>query len=366
MLEFAEQQMQQAITDSVFPSGELLVARHGNIIHHGHYGSASTNTIFDIASLTKPLATATLCMQLVNSGELYLDKTIPRYLPRIQRSAYANATLRQLLTHTAGFPAWFPFYKNVKSEIGTPEAMIEILESVLATPPAYTAGKQSIYSDLGYMLLGAIIENVGGAGIEQQFEEHVAHALGLDKTFYAPLEQSLRTTPRTLLELPTNCEFAKTELCEWRGKLINKEVHDQNCYAMGGVAGHAGLFSNALDLHTYLHQLVACWRGHSDWIHQEVVQNFLDFERLEKIENSTHLAGWDTPSKKNKSSAGTMFSEQSIGHLGFTGCSMWVDLTKRFWVILLTNRVSPTTNNEKIKTFRPQIHDAIAAEIFKK
>ena len=145
--------------------------------------------------------------------------------------------------------------------------------------------------------------------------------------------------------------IAPTENCPWRKKVLCGEVHDDNAYAMGGVCGHAGLFSSARDVHTFLLRMNRCLEGKDDFLPQAVLQEFLTKDS--SVPNSTYALGWDTPSPVN-SSSGTLFSPRSVGHLGFTGCSMWWDMEKNCHVILLTNRVHPSRKNEKIRDFRPQ------------
>jgi CubicO group peptidase (beta-lactamase class C family) len=169
---------------------------------------------------------------------------------------------------------------------------------------------------------------------------------------------------KTTYEKMTERRFAPTEDCPWREKVLHGEVHDPHSFAMGGVAGHAGLFSTVQDLNKFVTELVKCYRGESDFIPQETVKQFLCFDEKLTYKKSSWLLGWDTPSSKN-SSSGKYFSSESIGHLGYTGCSVWIDLKKDFWVILLTNRLHPSDTNQKIKLFRPHIHDIIFESLIK-
>lgn len=367
-METVNQFMTQAVHEGVFPAAELLVARQGDIVHHGHFGAATPGMRFDIASLTKPVATATRCMQLVSTGALHLDRAASGYLPILRDTKLARVTCRQLLSHMAGCAAWRPFYRNIPArEVGTPEGHIAILQQIIAEPLEAAPGARCVYSDLGYMLLGAILEHVDGRGLEVQFQEEIARPLELADTGFRPLPQSRRPGHTTGESTDTGVSpaCAPTEDCPWRDTVLQGAVHDQNAFAMGGVAGHAGLFSTAEDLHTFVYQMITCWRGHSEWIRPEIVRDFLDFTHLGLLEDASHLCGWDTPRFTN-SQAGHHFSAQSIGHLGYTGCSVWVDLQKQWWVVLLTNRVHPTPTNEKIRSFRPQLHDAIYECLFRR
>ncbi|MBI4238834.1 MAG: beta-lactamase family protein [Deltaproteobacteria bacterium] len=356
----AHTMMQAAVRDGVFPAAELLIAREGTIAHHGRYGAATAQTIFDVASLTKVIVTTTRMMQLAAAGRLQLDDTAARHLPELAESPYGAVPLRRFLSHTAGFPAWQPYFRGVpERKLGTPDGYALILQNIMHEPPAYSPGTACVYSDLGFILLGALLERVDGRGLEQQCATEIAAPLGLNDTRFLPLAASGRAAPGCIAPL----RYAPTEDCPWRKSVLRGAVHDQNCYAMGGVAGHAGLFSTAHDLHRFAAVLTTCWRGTNDWIASATVHAFFDFDRLTTPPHGTYLCGWDTPSPTN-SQAGRHFSRHSIGHLGYTGCSLWIDLERDWWVILLTNRVHPSVTNEKIKAFRPQLHDAAYATLF--
>ncbi len=347
--------MSQAIADGIFPAAELLIAKDGGIRHHHHYGAAQRGTRFDIASLTKPIATATRAMQLTAIGKFLLRARLGDVLHDAAHSPHAHTTMQQLLSHTAGLPAWRPFYEAMPRDIvATPEGRAWLIAQVLAEPATAAPGSQALYSDLGFILLGAVLEQIDGRSLDAQFADDIAGPLGLTDTGF----RAFVRTPHA----PVGMRCAPTEDCAWRKKIVHGVVHDQNCYAMGGVAGHAGLFSTATDLHAFVHQFLTCAHGHSSWLDAAIIAQFLDFTHLGTIRDASHLCGWDTPSFTN-SQAGKYFSARSIGHLGFTGCSLWIDLEKDWWVILLTNRVHPRADNSAIKTFRPQLHDAIAAAL---
>lgn len=339
--------MKQAVEDLVFPSAALLVAHREKILHKGYYGKARKGMCFDIASLTKPICTATLAMLLVQEGKIELTQAV-----------HKKVTIEHLLSHTSGLPSWKPYYRELPLDaIGTEKGERHILRSIMEEPLFAEPGKICEYSDLGYILLGDFLEKAGGKPLEVLFDEKIAKPLKLKNTFFVK-----QGVPTHGLTVPRR-RFAPTEDCPWRRKVIHGEVHDQNCYAMGGVAGHAGLFATTSDVHRFVVALLKCYRGQSDWTKQKIVKEFLDWH----ISTSTHphigtyVLGWDTPTS-GSSSAGRYFSPHSIGHLGYTGCSLWIDLNKDFWVILLTNRIHPSTANEKIKTFRPRLHDAVVRE----
>lgn len=374
---------QDAIADGVFPSADLLVAKGGEALFQARYGDAREHTCFDISSLTKPVSTATLAMMLTAEGLLTLDDTVYQWLAGARQPAHKQMTVRMLLDHTSGLPAWQPYYRELPlSLVGTDAGKRLVLDACYAEELVAAPGAKTLYSDLGYILLGEIIEQAGGAPLDTLFAQRIARPLELHDTFFvrsigAPVITGRRTTTTPDQHVPTpkhgiaaerpaqrageHRRFAATEDCPWRERVVHGEVHDPNAYALGGVAGHAGLFATAADLHRFVQALVACRDGASPFIPQEVVRRFIP-EETRRPAGDAYALGWNRPSRRD-SAAGHRFSPDSIGHLGFTGCSMWIDLAQDFWIILLTNRVHPTTTNEKIKGFRPRIHDLIVDEL---
>jgi CubicO group peptidase (beta-lactamase class C family) len=322
-----------------------------------------SSTIFDLASLTKPLATTLGIMLLVNENKVQLDDQVSQYVPTSVGSANTQTKIRHLLNHTSGLPAWKPYYEDLihcatsgrSGFIGSRAAKNYILEQVHREAPSSEPGTQAVYSDLGFMVLGEIIETISGSHLDAFFHERISQPLKLRSTAFLDLTQFATSRIQ-----PKEDELAPTELCPWRKKVLCGEVHDDNAFAMGGVAGHAGLFSSARDIHTLVGQLDRCLRGCDSFLPQRLVQEF--FTKDDSVAHFTHALGWDTPAPKN-SSSGMHFSRRSVGHLGFTGTSLWWDLEKNCHVILLTNRVHPNRNNEKIKQFRPKIHDLIMQAI---
>ena len=206
------------------------------------------------------------------------------------------------------------------------------------------------------MLLAEIVEQISGRTLDRFCQERIFQPLGLESTFFVDLTQMWGRRGR-----PNQEKTAATENCSWRRRVLCGEVHDENAYAMGGVAGHAGLFSTAMDLHRFIAQLGKCYEGKSDYLPQTIVKEFLTRDKT--VQGSTYALGWDTPSSKD-STSGDLFSPFSVGHLGFTGVSLWWDLEKRCHIILLTNRIHPSRNNNKIRDFRPAIHDLILKTLF--
>ena len=212
-------------------------------------------------------------------------------------------------------------------------------------------GAQSLYSDLGFMLLGEVVEEVTGWSLDRYCQDKVYKPMGLRCTSFVDL-----TLLRARRLQPVHEMIAPTEQCPWRKKVLCGEVHDDNAYAMGGVAGHAGLFSSARDIHLLLTRLKRCYRDQDPFLPAPVVKEFLS--RDPTVRASNFALGWDTPSAED-SSSGSYFSPNSVGHLGFTGTSVWWDLEKDCVVILLSNRIHPSRASDKIKSFRPYIHDLI-------
>lgn len=350
MTDQIENLMHHALEDGVFPAAQLLVASKGEVLHHKAYGNATTDTVFDIASLTKPVSTTSIIMKMVERDGLRLNDPILPILPECTNFGKEMITIRHLLSHSSGLPAWEPYYQMVpKEDVGRPSGKQLVLDFVCREELTYKTGYQSVYSDLGFILLGEIAERLAKKDLIKLFNETVARPLKLQNTFFAPIGSSN--------SLKEKFSFAPTEDCPWRKKVLKGEVHDQNCYTMGGVAGHAGLFSNTADLHIFISDLVAKYKDGN-----ETVGRFLPFRDQLTECNSTWLLGWDRPSHVN-SQAGNHFSTESIGHLGYTGCSMWIDLKKDYWIVLLSNRVNPTSANEKIRSFRPTLYNFICERL---
>jgi serine-type D-Ala-D-Ala carboxypeptidase len=363
-----EDAFKEAVTQGVFPGAVLLVGRGDEIVYEHAFGSRSlvptsspmhTRTIFDLASLTKPLATTVAIMLLVSEKKLRLDDRVTRFFPTFGVFDKHAVTFRHLLNHSSGLPDWKPYYEDVlkSAKGGRPNfvasraakqyVLAQIHREQLVSP----TGARSLYSDLGFMVLGEVVEAIGGGTLDRFCQDRIFMPLGLRSMFFIDLTRS-----ETQRLQPVKDMIAPTEDCPWRKKVLCGEVHDDNAYAIGGVAGHAGLFSSAQDIHQLLTCLNGCRRGENTFLPPALIQEFLS--RDESLKNSTYALGWDTPSENN-SSSGKYFSFHSVGHLGFTGTSIWWDLEKNCHVILLSNRVHPSRKNEKLREFRPYIHDLI-------
>lgn len=353
--------MQGALEDGVFPGASLLVFQEKNILWEKGYGLAQTvpqkrilkkTTLFDIASLTKPLCTATLFMKAWEEKKIRLEEPLHKFLPS---TLPTKITLTHLLHHTSGLPAWRPYYKGLLVEapgwIADEKGKEWLIQQILKEPLLHPTGTKTLYSDLGYILLGAILEKIYDAPLDGVFAEKVAKSLGLTHTFFNPLARHQTLTDANLEH------FAATEQSGWRNKMILGEVHDDHAYLMGGVAGHAGLFSTAHEVYQWLLELRQARKGKNSFLKKETVEHFLSIPTQRNLKEPFFTLGFDTPS--NPSSSGIHFSPNSVGHLGYTGCSFWWDLEQDMGMILLTNRVHPSRDNEKIKFFRPRFHDTV-------
>lgn len=383
MTKAIDKAFKHAVEEGYFPSASVLVSSGGKVVYKNEFGGAREGTCFDIASLTKPMSTATLAMMLVSDGLLKFSDTVYQWLAGARQPAHKLITLRHLLNHTSGLPAWHPYYRELPmSLIGTEAGKQMILENCYAEELAAETGTKTIYSDIGYMILGKMIEEASSSTLDELFAKKIAKKLNLSNSFFVKVKgdfsneksrsaigknqhvpSSKKYSDKSYDDDDKHKRFAPTEDCPWRGRVISGEVHDQNAYALGGVAGHAGLFSDADDIDIFCKNIAECYRGNSSWIPSETVREFIG-ECKKKPAGDEFALGWMRPSRSN-SSSGHHFSPNTIGHLGFTGCSVWMDLDQDFRVILLTNRIHPSTTNEKIKSFRPYIHDLIFDELIR-
>ena len=368
-----EEAFKEAVAQGVFPGAVVLVGKGDEVVFERAFGHRSLvpekspmqlETIFDLASLTKPLATTIATMLLVREKKIRLEDRVTRFFPNFGVFGKTHVTFRHLLAHCSGLPAWKPYYEDiVKGErdgkinfVASRAAKSYVFEQIHREKSLGPPGTQSLYSDLGFMLLGEVIEEVTGWTLDRYCQDKVFKPMGLRSTSFVDL-----TLLRTRRLQPVAEMIAPTEQCPWRKKVLCGEVHDDNAYAMGGVAGHAGLFSSTRDIHLLLTRLKRCCRGEDPFLPAPVVKEFL--ARDETVKGSTYTLGWDTPSPES-SASGSHFSPNSVGHLGFTGTSVWWDMEKDCHIVLLSNRIHPSRNSDKIKAFRPYVHDLIMKTLF--
>jgi CubicO group peptidase (beta-lactamase class C family) len=308
-------------------------------------GPITEQVFFDLASLTKPFATLLSILCLRQAKKIRLADRLPDLLKMNISSPLAAITLAQLLGHCSGLAAYKPFYEKlctIAQEKRTQTLRAWLLQEKLLYPP----GTKTVYSDLGYMFLSWIIEEQAGCPFDEYTRTQVLAPLGLaDHLFFNRLDSIRKVL------------YAPTEQCSWRTKTLTGEVHDDNCYALGGVSGHAGLFGDMHGVLAMSAHLLDVWKGKTSHPNYTAA----DLKKMTKRQNipgNTWALGFDTPSDSG-SSAGRNMSDKSFGHLGFTGTSFWIDPESDLVMVLLTNRVHPSRENNLIKIFRPRFHDTI-------
>jgi CubicO group peptidase (beta-lactamase class C family) len=333
-----------ALAEKVFPGGVLAVGRDGALVHLRPFGAQTydagapavkADTIYDLASLTKVVVTTTMAMILVDEGKLDLAKPVSAFIPAFRGGAKDKVTVEHLLTHSSGVDWWAPLYKEVSGQ----EAYVK---RIAAMDLAYEPGAKALYSDLGLILLGEILERVAGERIATFARRRILDPLGMKDTAFRP--------PKALWP-----RIAPTEVVAERGGLVHGVVHDENAMALGGVAPHAGLFGTAPDLARFAQMML----NGGVLEHQRIV-SAATLERFTgqiRVPGSSRAYGWEKPTGEN--SAGARLSPSAFGHTGFTGTSLWIDPGQKLFVVLLTNRVHPTRENSRIPKVRRAVMDAV-------
>ncbi|WP_238583316.1 serine hydrolase domain-containing protein [Shouchella tritolerans] len=339
--------LQEQIDKERIPGAVISVIHRNRLLFRGAIGyrqlwpdrqPMTVDTVFDLASLTKVVCTLPLILQLWQSRRLSLHMPVADVLPSFGANGKESVTLFQLLTHSAGLPASVPFYKEGLNKN-------ETIARVCQLAPTYTPGSRVVYSDVGFIALGAIIEQVTGKKLQQVASEWIYSPLGMQETQFCPRFPATR--------------YAATEWDNWLGRHKCGEVHDENAFAMGGVSGHAGLFSTVSDLEKFAYDMQAATPLLID-------PNILYYARQNfsaGMEEPRGL-GWIVKGTQTNSSCGRFFSSFSYGHLGFTGTSMWFDPVAELAVIFLTNRVHLGRDNHAIRRIRPALHDLIYQCLF--
>jgi serine-type D-Ala-D-Ala carboxypeptidase len=347
------------VAAGIVPGGVILGVEAGTVRLQEAFGArqiepeplpTTVDTVYDVASVTKAVVTSVLAMRAVATGKLDLDDPVVRHLPEFRGDGKGSVSVRHLLCHSSGLPAHRPFYERVA--LGSSDRSA-IPMAAAREPLIFTPGSRSIYSDLGFMVLGWLLERVTGFGLDVQAQRVLFGPLALASATFVNLDGG-DARARLLARSPV----APTESCPVRGRIVLGEVHDLNAFAMGGIAGHAGLFSDASDLGSIAAALSAAWRGdeQSPIVEPAVIREFWS---PAAIPGSTWRLGWDGPALSD-SQAGERLSRTAVGHLGFTGCSIWIDPHRALWIVLLTNRLHPEASNVVgFKTFRAAVHDAV-------
>jgi CubicO group peptidase (beta-lactamase class C family) len=357
----ADRSIEKALEKGELP-GCVAVARQGEALaYDGVFGAACISpqhhparidSIYDLASLTKVMATTSAVMLLVGEQKLQLDQPVADVLPAFAEHNKGEISVRHLLTHSSGLRPWRAYFADLRerelrrgerllaTEAGRESILARILRSALVHDP----GEASVYGDLGFIVLGAVVEQVAGESLDAFARRRVFEPLGMSDTHFNPVPFEADRS-----------RYAATEQCPWREKVVWGEVHDGNAWAMGGVAGHAGLFGTAADVLRFGQEMLAADRGESEIFAAEIAREF--FRRQELTQDSDWALGWDTPTP-GASTSGQHFSKRSIGHTGFTGTSLWVDLDRGIVVVLLANRVHLLAK-KSVFGLRPLVHDLV-------
>jgi CubicO group peptidase (beta-lactamase class C family) len=328
--------LDSVVDQGAAPGAVLAVSRQGQrfVYGTGTVGESDTTrpgttTIYDLASLTKVVGLTTGIMLAVSEGKMELEAPVQRYVPTFVGPAKEQVTIRLLLAHAGGLPAWRPLFERAR----TRDELFSLVDTI---PLEAAPGSVDLYSDIGSILLTRALESAYGERIDSLLQRRLFDPLGLVSLTYLP---------------PTawHNRIAPTELDPWRGRVLRGEVHDENAAAMGGVSGHAGLFGTAEDLLGFAEWIIECWHGGT------LVHEFTRRQNL--VPGSSRALGWDTPSPG--SSAGTRLSIKSFGHTGFTGTSLWIDPQHRLAIVLLSNRVHPTRANTRWLPVRAAVADLV-------
>ncbi len=343
--------MELAVKDSVFPGAVLLFGINQNVLYNKAFGNytydknsanVKTNSIFDLASVSKVAATTSAAMLLVQENKLNLNDKVVKYLPEFNNNGKDEITIRNILLHNTGLPAFKKYYDEYSTAA---EVIDDIMNLELNSKP----GEKYVYSDLGMITLQKVIEKITNKTLDVFLKENLFAVLDMNRTMYNPSEEMKKEC------VPTEDDDF------YRMRLLQGEVHDERAYMLNGVAGHAGLFSTAEDLS----KLVRTYLNNGKYKNKQIFKpEILSEWTTKQTAQSTRGLGWDTKTIDGYSSAGNYFSGNSFGHTGYTGTSVWVDKDSKLFVILLSNRVHPTRANRKISQFRPIIHDAIYRALF--
>ena len=374
-----------AIRDHVFPAASIAVTKAGKVLARKGFGTfryaheqcqdfdfpntpVTPATLFDLASVTKAVATTTMAMLLYERGLLELDAPIIGTVPEFLIDSTGNSgprrhevTFRMLLAHSSGLPAYEKLFLKARSRE-------ELLAAALTVPLSADPGTLAEYSDIGFIILGLAVERLAQEKLEAFCQREIFGPLAMTNTTFNPAQDLRTKVPPTADEREALCgadapvrERRKRDPqpsashpkphSTFRNRIIQGEVQDENASVLGGVAGHAGLFATAEDVAKFAHAML---QGGSPILHPVT---FSVFTRRDTTPGTSRALGWDTPSRPSQS--GKYFGPNSYGHLGYTGTSLWIDPERNLFVILLTNRVNPTRENEKIRKVRPALHDAV-------
>lgn len=351
------------IESHYYPGAQLLIGNGNTIIYNKCFGTqtydsdsplVTDNTIFDIASLTKVVATTPAIMRLYEMNQLNLDDKIIKYIPEFNNNKKDNITILNLLLHNSGLTAYIPFYKFYSSKK-------EVKEAICNLGLEYETNTYCVYSDLNFVLLQLIIEKITGENLQAYCRREIFEPLNMSSTMFNPSEN--------LREYIAPTEYDSY----WRNKQIKGEVHDETAYILGGVSGNAGLFSNALDLYKYAKMLINKGKYYNPYtrglkeeiLFKETTVEFFTTPYKNLLYKNTRSPGWETKpeQKDSRIPCGELISENSFGQTGYTGTSLWCDKDRNIIIIFLTNRIYPSRYNNGIKEIRPELHNLIIKTI---
>jgi CubicO group peptidase (beta-lactamase class C family) len=298
------------------------------------------------------LATTPALMLLVAEGKLALDQPVCEILPAFAERGKEAISVRHLLAHCSGLRPWRAYHADLRERerksgerlLGTSEGRDSIVSRILRSAPVHEPGEASVYGDLSFIVLGEVVAELAQEGLDSFCMRRIYEPLGMTHTGFRPI-------PST----GGRARIAATEDCAWRDKIVWGEVHDPNAWAMGGVAGHSGLFGTVEDVLRFAREMLAADRGESEIFSEQIAYEF--FRRQELTDGGDWALGWDTPTP-GVSTSGKYFSPRSIGHTGFTGTSLWIDLERGWIVVMLSNRVHLVAKRSRFE-LRPQVHDLI-------
>ncbi len=363
--------MREGLAQGVFPGAVLHVRAAGEVRLLEAWGHANIfsgqamtpGTVFDLASLTKPLATAPAVLKLTQEGRPGLEDRLGDILPDFSHLDKHEITLADLLRHRSGYPAHREYFRTLAA-IPWSQRKAALSRLLAAEPLAYPPGQKTVYSDLGYMVLRQVVETVSRQRLDCFVRQAIYEPLGVEGLFFPGRPHSAAS-----MAARVGADFAATEQCPRRKLLLQGLVHDDNAYEIGGIDGQAGLFGTVTAVARFLEVLLEIYDDNYQEQYQgQQKQAVFTSETVRSLLIPRHKGqrplGFDVP-EESCSSSGTLFSKLSAGHLGFTGTSMWLDIPRRVMVLLFTNRVHPDRSRDAIKFFRPELHQAVMEDLLR-
>lgn len=370
--------MEEGIENQVAPGAALLVGKFGEIVFTHACGQRylrperpieankmAIDTVFDIGAITSVLVTTTLVMQLVENGKLRLDDKVSRFVQGFGVLGKSLITIEHLLTHTSGIVGAHAFYEELsKANSGARLGIMtsrgakdQIINTIIRMSLKYETGSKQVYSELGFIVLGYIVEMLTGLGLEKAAHRYIFQPLMMKSSSFIDLSMIKRRGIHPVTDM-----IAPTEDCPWRKRVLCGEVHDENAWAMGGIAGHSGLFSTVFDTHLFASEILSAYRGSSSFLKRQTLLDFWKPVQATANQDASRRAGWDSPSDENGMESSKL-SENAVGIQGSTGCSLWLEPDDGLEIILFTNRIHPSRSNKKIQSFRSQLHSLAVSAV---